>query len=112
MLSSILALALQAAPAPAPVPATPAPAPVVSPEGEDEKEFFAMFDTDQDGAIAKAEFDAVAARVDAEAAKQVPAQKGQVASGLATAFALMDQNKDGRITRAEFRALTQAAAGQ
>ncbi len=106
MVPLILALALQAVPQPVPVP-TPT-APVVSPEAEDETEFFALFDTDRDGAIARAEFDTVAARVDAEAAAQAPSQKGQVATGLATAFALIDQNKDGRITRDEFRTVTRA----
>ncbi len=106
MLFALLALALQTAPAPAP--AQPTPAPVVEPAAEDETEFFAMFDTDKDGAIAKAEFDAMSAKIDAEAAKQDPSQKGQAASGLATAFALMDQNKDGRITREEFRSVVKA----
>jgi len=80
-----LALALQTAPAPAP--AAP-PAPVVEPAAEDETEFFAMFDTDKDGTISKAEFDAMSAKIDAEAAKQDPEQKGQVAAGLATALTL------------------------
>ncbi len=106
MLTLLLTLALQVAPQPTP---TPVPSsPVVSPEAEDETEFFALFDTDKDGAIGKAEFDTVTARVDAEAARQDPSQKGQAAAGLATAFALMDQNRDGRITREEFRALTRA----
>ena len=87
-------------------PATPAP--VVEPSAEDEQEFFALFDTDKDGTISKAEFDAMSAKIDAEAAKQDPSQKGQAAAGLATAFALMDQNKDGKITREEYRAVVQA----
>jgi|GEM_PF-5995792 len=105
MFLAVLALASQTAPAP--VPATP-PAPVVEPAAEDETEFFTLFDTDRDGAIAKAEFDAMTVKIDAEAAKQDPSQKGQAATGLATAFALMDQNKDGRITREEFRAVVKA----
>ena len=99
MFLAILALALQTA---------PAPAPVVDPAPEDETEFFALFDTDKDGSIGKAEFDAMSAKTDAEAAKQDPSQKGQAAAGLATAFALMDQNKDGKITREEFRAVVKA----
>lgn len=102
---AFLLLALQAAPQ-TPAPATPAP--VVEPAAEDETEFFAVFDTDKDGTITKAEFDAMSAKIDAEAAKQDPSQKGQAASGLATAFALMDQNKDGKITRDEFRAVVKA----
>ena len=105
MLLAVLALALQTVPAPAP--AAPA-APVVEPAAEDETEFFAVFDTDKDGAITKAEFDVMTAKIDAEAAQQDPSQKGQAAAGLATAFALMDQNKDGRITREEFRAVVKA----
>ncbi len=106
MLFAVLALALQTAPT-APPAATP-PAPVVEPGAEDETEFFALFDTDKDGTISKAEFDAMSAKIDAEAAKQDPSQKGQAAAGLATAFALMDQNKDGKITREEFRAIVKA----
>ena len=105
MFLAVLALALQTTPTPAP--ATP-PAPVVEPAAEDETEFFTMFDTDKDGTISKAEFDAMSAKIDAEAAKQDPSQKGQAAAGLATAFALMDQNKDGKITREEFRAIVKA----
>ncbi|KQM26688.1 MULTISPECIES: EF-hand domain-containing protein [unclassified Sphingomonas] len=105
MLIALLALALQTAPTPAP--ATP-PAPVVEPAADDEAEFFAMFDTNKDGSIGKAEFDAMSVKIDAEAAKQDPSQKGQAAAGLATAFALMDQNKDGRITREEFRTIVKA----
>jgi len=107
MLFAVLALALQTA-APAAPPAVSAPAPVVEPAAEDETEFFAMFDTDKDGTIGKAEFDAMSAKIDAEAAKQDPSQKGHAAAGLATAFALMDQNKDGRITREEYRTVVQA----
>jgi Ca2+-binding EF-hand superfamily protein len=118
MLTFVLALAFQTVPVPAPTPVpTPAPQtapqtapePAVSPEAEDENEFFALFDTDKAGAITKAEFDGVSARIDAEAAAQDPSQKGQVAAGLATAFALLDQNKDGKITREEFRAVTAKA---
>ncbi len=103
MMFALLALTLQV---PAPPPASPAP--VVEPAAEDETEFFALFDTDRDGAIGKAEFDAMSAKIDAEASSQVPSQRGQAAAGLATAFALMDQNKDGRITREEFRAVVKA----
>ena len=105
MLFAVLALALQTAPTPAP--AAP-PAPVVEPGAEDETEFFTVFDTDKDGTISKAEFDAMSAKIDAEAARQDPSQKGQAAAGLATAFALMDQNKDGKITREEYRNVVQA----
>ena len=104
MLFALLALAFQTAPAPA----QPTPAPVVEPAPEDETEFFALFDTDKDGVIGKAEFDAMSVKIDAEAAREDPSQKGQAASGLATAFALMDQNKDGKITREEFRAVVKA----
>lgn len=98
-------LALQAAPQ-TPAPATPAP--VVEPSAEDEQEFFTLFDADKNGTIDKAEFDKMVAQIDAEASKQDPSQKGQAASGLATAFALFDQNKDAKITRAEFRAVVKA----
>lgn len=99
----VLALAVQVPPASAP------PAAPVVPADADEAEFFALFDADRDGAITRAEFDAFAARADAEAASADPAQKGQVLQGLGMVFPMMDADRDGRITRPEFRAL--AAAG-
>lgn len=96
-----LALTVQASPV-APAPGAAPTAPVDA----DEQEFFALFDGDKDGAITRAEFDAFAAKADAEAATADPSQKGQVVQSLGMVFPMMDADKDGRITRPEFRALT------
>lgn len=102
---SLFALALALTVQAPPVAPAPGAAPV-APADADEQEFFALFDGDKDGAITRAEFDAFAAKADAEAASADPAQKGQVMQGLGMVFPMMDTDKDRRITRAEFRALS------